>query len=158
MGVNYASMACNVRSPFSNAPWQLEEARQIHARLEKEFSCKDEEVAQVVREHRALLERLEEESVARTRLTLELHKAEGERPAGWAGSGRDVHTGQGHVGTAVLGRAGVSDFLQWNESPLGGTALVLGAVRVATQGPWRGLVLARTSYCCLSRRPQRVTW
>ncbi|XP_039735724.1 pericentrin isoform X5 [Pteropus medius] len=56
---------------------QLEEARQIHARLEKEFSCKDEEVAQVVREHRALLERLEEESVARTRLTLELHKAEG---------------------------------------------------------------------------------
>ncbi|XP_036093966.1 pericentrin isoform X3 [Rousettus aegyptiacus] len=56
---------------------QLEEARQVHARLEKESGCKAEEVAQVVREHRALRGRLEEESVARTRLTLELHKAEG---------------------------------------------------------------------------------
>lgn len=45
-------------------------------------------MAQVVREHRALRGRLEEESVARTRLTLELHKAEGERPeAGRLGQG-----------------------------------------------------------------------
>lgn len=79
---------------MSNVPRQLEEARQIHARLEKEFGCKDEEVAQVVREHRALRARLEEEGEARTRLALQLHKAEGERPAG---SGGDV-------GAAVLGR------------------------------------------------------
>lgn len=89
MGGNCASTACDARSPFSNAPWQLEEARQVHARLEKESGCKAEEVAQVVREHRALRGRLEEESVARTRLTLELHKAEGERPeAGRLGQGR----------------------------------------------------------------------
>ncbi|XP_036203763.1 pericentrin isoform X17 [Myotis myotis] len=56
---------------------QLEEARQIHARFEKEFSCKNEETAQVVRKHQELLERLEEENSAKTRLTLELHKAEG---------------------------------------------------------------------------------
>ncbi|XP_035873428.1 pericentrin isoform X6 [Phyllostomus discolor] len=56
---------------------QLEEARQIHARFEKEFSCKNEEVAQVVRKHQELLERLEEENSAKTQLTLELHKAEG---------------------------------------------------------------------------------
>ncbi|XP_024418336.2 pericentrin isoform X3 [Desmodus rotundus] len=56
---------------------QLEEARQIHARFEKEFSCKNEEMAQVVRKHQELLERLEEENSARTQLTLELHKAEG---------------------------------------------------------------------------------
>ncbi|XP_053513561.1 pericentrin isoform X12 [Artibeus jamaicensis] len=56
---------------------QLEEARQIHARFEKEFSCKNEEMAQVVRKHQELLERLEEENSAKTQLTLELHKAEG---------------------------------------------------------------------------------
>lgn len=88
MGGNCASTACDPRSPFSNAPWQLEEARQVHARLEKESGCKAEEVAQVVREHRALRGRLEEESVARTRLTLELHKAEGERPEAGQGRGR----------------------------------------------------------------------
>ncbi|KAM5334044.1 pericentrin isoform 2-T2 [Glossophaga mutica] len=56
---------------------QLEEARQIHAHFEKEFSCKNEEMAQVVRKHQELLERLEEENSAKTQLTLELHKAEG---------------------------------------------------------------------------------
>lgn len=68
-------------SNFSN--FQLEEARQIHARFEKEFSSKNEETAQVVRKHHELLERLEEENLAKTRLTLELHKAEGEKPVGW---------------------------------------------------------------------------
>lgn len=85
-------MACNARSRFQT-PRQLEEGRQIHARLEEEFSCKGEEVARVVREHGALLERLEEESAARARLTLELHKAEGERrrPGGACGAaGRGV--------------------------------------------------------------------
>ncbi|KAF3815553.1 hypothetical protein GH733_016826, partial [Mirounga leonina] len=56
---------------------QLEEARQIHSRFEKEFSCKNEETAQVVRKHQELLERLDEENAARTRLTLELHQAQG---------------------------------------------------------------------------------
>ncbi|KAM8816839.1 pericentrin [Rhynchonycteris naso] len=56
---------------------QLEEARQIHARFEKEFSCKKEETAQVAKKHQELLEHLEEENAAKTRLTLELHKAEG---------------------------------------------------------------------------------
>ncbi|KAF0884242.1 PCNT protein, partial [Crocuta crocuta] len=56
---------------------QLEEARQIHSRFEKEFSCKNEETAQVIRKHQELLERLDEENAARTRLTLELHQAQG---------------------------------------------------------------------------------
>ncbi|XP_041590751.1 pericentrin isoform X3 [Vulpes lagopus] len=56
---------------------QLEEARQIHSRFEKEFSCKNEETAQVVRKQQQLLERLEEENAARTRLLLELHQAQG---------------------------------------------------------------------------------
>ncbi|XP_047573599.1 pericentrin isoform X2 [Lutra lutra] len=56
---------------------QLEEARQIHCRFEKEFSCKNEETAQVVRKHQELLERLEEASAARTQLVLELHQAQG---------------------------------------------------------------------------------
>ncbi|XP_044106683.1 pericentrin isoform X3 [Neovison vison] len=56
---------------------QLEEARQIHSRFEKEFSCKNEETAQVVRKHQELLERLEEASAARTQLVLELHQAQG---------------------------------------------------------------------------------
>ncbi|XP_022452521.2 pericentrin isoform X2 [Delphinapterus leucas] len=56
---------------------QLEEARQIHSRLEKEFSCKSEETAQVVRKHQELLEHLDAESAAKARLELALHKAEG---------------------------------------------------------------------------------
>ncbi|XP_060252112.1 pericentrin isoform X11 [Ovis aries] len=56
---------------------QLEEARQIHSRFEKEFSCKNEETAQVVRKHQELLEQLEAESKAKAQLVLELHKAEG---------------------------------------------------------------------------------
>ncbi|XP_057552637.1 pericentrin isoform X4 [Hippopotamus amphibius kiboko] len=56
---------------------QLEEARQIHSRLEEEFSCKKEETAQVVRMQRELVERLEAEGAARAQLALELHKAEG---------------------------------------------------------------------------------
>ncbi|KAB0373803.1 hypothetical protein FD755_014059 [Muntiacus reevesi] len=56
---------------------QLEEARQIHSRFEKEFSCKSEEMAQLVRKHQELLEQLEAESTAKARLALELHKAEG---------------------------------------------------------------------------------
>ncbi|XP_032342146.1 pericentrin isoform X12 [Camelus ferus] len=56
---------------------QLEEARQIHSRLERELSCKSEETAQVVRKHQELLECLDAESTAKTLLTLELHEAGG---------------------------------------------------------------------------------
>ncbi|XP_008265468.2 pericentrin isoform X4 [Oryctolagus cuniculus] len=56
---------------------QLEEARQIHSRFEKEFSHKNEEMAQVIKKHKELLDCLKEEGAAKTALTLELHKAEG---------------------------------------------------------------------------------
>ncbi|XP_054961134.2 pericentrin isoform X6 [Pan paniscus] len=56
---------------------QLEEARQIHSRFEKEFSFKNEETAQVVRKHQELLECLKEESTAKAELALELHKTQG---------------------------------------------------------------------------------
>ncbi|XP_072867447.1 pericentrin isoform X6 [Chlorocebus sabaeus] len=56
---------------------QLEEARQIHSRFEKEFSFKNEETAQVVRKHQELLECLKEESAAKAELALELHKTQG---------------------------------------------------------------------------------
>ncbi|XP_047654521.1 pericentrin isoform X3 [Phacochoerus africanus] len=56
---------------------QLEEARQIHSRFEEEFSCKKEEMAQVVGKQQELLERLDAEHEAKARLELQLHKAEG---------------------------------------------------------------------------------
>ncbi|XP_078214782.1 pericentrin isoform X1 [Callithrix jacchus] len=56
---------------------QLEEARQIHSRFEKEFSFKNEETAQVVRKHQELLECLKEESAAKAELALQLHKTRG---------------------------------------------------------------------------------
>ncbi|XP_058152366.1 pericentrin isoform X3 [Dasypus novemcinctus] len=56
---------------------QLEEAREIHSRFEKEFNYKNEETAQVIKKQKELLESLEEESAAKAKLVLELHKAEG---------------------------------------------------------------------------------
>ncbi|XP_013361238.1 PREDICTED: pericentrin isoform X2 [Chinchilla lanigera] len=56
---------------------QLEEARQLHSRFEKEFSHKNEEMAQVVQKHQELLECLRAEDTAKATLTLELHTAEG---------------------------------------------------------------------------------
>uniref|UniRef100_A0A8D0MAJ2 Pericentrin/AKAP-450 centrosomal targeting domain-containing protein n=1 Tax=Sus scrofa TaxID=9823 RepID=A0A8D0MAJ2_PIG len=56
---------------------QLEEARQIHSRFEEEFSCKKEEMVQVVGKQQELLERLDAEHEAKARLELQLHKAEG---------------------------------------------------------------------------------
>ncbi|XP_060054826.1 pericentrin isoform X4 [Erinaceus europaeus] len=56
---------------------QLEEARQTHARFEKEFSCKNEETARLVQKHQELLRHLDEESAASARLTRELHAARG---------------------------------------------------------------------------------
>ncbi|XP_076724099.2 pericentrin isoform X3 [Callospermophilus lateralis] len=56
---------------------QLEEARQIHSRFEKEFNHKNEETAQVLQKHQELLECLREQRAARAELALELHRAEG---------------------------------------------------------------------------------
>ncbi|XP_071471064.1 pericentrin isoform X11 [Marmota flaviventris] len=56
---------------------QLEEARQIHSRFEKEFNRKNEETAQVLQKHQELLECLREQRAARAQLALELHRAEG---------------------------------------------------------------------------------
>ncbi|XP_023594868.1 pericentrin [Trichechus manatus latirostris] len=56
---------------------QLEEARQIHSRFEKEFNYKNEETAQVIRKQKELLDCLNEESAATAALTRELHQAHG---------------------------------------------------------------------------------
>ncbi|XP_058517506.1 pericentrin [Ochotona princeps] len=56
---------------------QLEEARQIHSRFEKEFSHKKEEMAQAIKKHKEVLDCLQEESAAKASLALELHKMEG---------------------------------------------------------------------------------
>ncbi|XP_032943897.1 pericentrin isoform X2 [Rhinolophus ferrumequinum] len=76
----YQSLALAVDSLLEmvlDSSRQLEEVRQIHDHFGKEFSCRSEEMAQVGRKHQELLERLEEENTAQTRLTLELYKAEG---------------------------------------------------------------------------------
>ncbi|XP_071471062.1 pericentrin isoform X9 [Marmota flaviventris] len=61
---------------------QLEEARQIHSRFEKEFNRKNEETAQVLQKHQELLECLREQRAARAQLALELHRAEVGLPSG----------------------------------------------------------------------------
>lgn len=57
---------------------QLEEARQLHCCVEREFRHRKEEMAQAVQKQQELLERLQEESAAKDGLALELHKAKGE--------------------------------------------------------------------------------
>ncbi|XP_028629735.1 pericentrin isoform X2 [Grammomys surdaster] len=56
---------------------QLEEARQLHHCVEKEFRHRNEEMAQAMQKQQELLERLREESAAKDGLALELHTAEG---------------------------------------------------------------------------------
>ncbi|XP_056676136.1 pericentrin isoform X13 [Monodelphis domestica] len=56
---------------------QLEETRERHARFEKEFNRKNEETAQVARQHQELMDCLNQESAAKNQLAVELHKAEG---------------------------------------------------------------------------------
>ncbi|KAM5281215.1 LOW QUALITY PROTEIN: pericentrin [Ctenodactylus gundi] len=60
-----------------NSSRQLEEARQLHSCFEKEFSHKNEELAQAVQKHQELLECLREEGTAKAALLLQLHTAEG---------------------------------------------------------------------------------
>ncbi|KAG8516563.1 Pericentrin [Galemys pyrenaicus] len=70
---------------------QLEEARQMHGRLEQALGCKSTETA---RQRGELLERLDAEAAERARLALELHKAEGEGaaagPSGAGGRGQTL--------------------------------------------------------------------
>lgn len=87
------------KTPFSNVS-QLEEARQIHSRFEEEFSCKKEEMAQVVGKQQELLERLDAEHEAKARLELQLHKAEGEAAAEGPHLGASEAQGRGQ-GTAA---------------------------------------------------------
>ncbi|XP_011241686.1 pericentrin isoform X7 [Mus musculus] len=56
---------------------QLEEARQLHRCVEREFRHRNEEMAQAMQKQQELLERLREESAAKDRLALELHTAKG---------------------------------------------------------------------------------
>ncbi|XP_035426534.1 pericentrin isoform X3 [Cygnus atratus] len=56
---------------------ELEKRHEIHAQFEDEFSCQNQETAQVVSQHQELMECLTEESEAKNQLALELHKAEG---------------------------------------------------------------------------------
>lgn len=59
--------------------FQLEKTHEIHAQLEEEFACRNQETAQVVSQHQELMECLSEESEAKNQLALELHKAEGKK-------------------------------------------------------------------------------
>ncbi|XP_074245470.1 pericentrin isoform X2 [Saimiri boliviensis] len=79
MALDSSRQADTTLIPVVPALWEaeLEEARQIHSRFEKEFSFKNEETAQVVRKHQELLECLKEENAAKAELTLELHKTQG---------------------------------------------------------------------------------
>ncbi|XP_031460338.1 pericentrin isoform X2 [Phasianus colchicus] len=56
---------------------QLEKTHEIHAQFEEEFTRRNQETAQVVSQHKELMECLSEESEAKNQLALELHKAEG---------------------------------------------------------------------------------
>ncbi|KAM4668562.1 pericentrin isoform 5-T5 [Amazona ochrocephala] len=56
---------------------QLEKMHENQAQFEEEFSRQNQETAQVVSQHKELLECLDEESKAKNQLALELHKAEG---------------------------------------------------------------------------------
>uniref|UniRef100_A0A8C3LAG7 Pericentrin n=1 Tax=Chrysolophus pictus TaxID=9089 RepID=A0A8C3LAG7_CHRPC len=56
---------------------QLEKTHEIHAQFEEEFTRQNQETAQVVSQHKELMECLSEESEAKNQLALELHKAEG---------------------------------------------------------------------------------
>ncbi|XP_062458879.1 pericentrin isoform X5 [Pezoporus occidentalis] len=56
---------------------QLEKMHESQAQFEEEFSRQNRETAQVVSQHKEILECLGEESKAKNQLALELHKAEG---------------------------------------------------------------------------------
>lgn len=58
---------------------QLEQTHDVHLTLEKKFTQGREDSAQLLQQHKLLLEQLDQEAKQRSHLQLELHKAEGER-------------------------------------------------------------------------------
>lgn len=57
---------------------QLEQTHDVHLSLEEKFSKGREDSAQLLEQHKLLLEQLDQEAKRKSQLQLELHKAEGE--------------------------------------------------------------------------------
>lgn len=57
---------------------QLEQTHDVHLCLEEKFSQGREDSAQLLEQHKLLLQQLDQEAKLKSQLQLELHKAEGE--------------------------------------------------------------------------------
>ncbi|CAN9502418.1 unnamed protein product [Ophioblennius macclurei] len=62
---------------LNHANTQLEQTHHIHLSLEEKFSQGKEDSAQLLEQHKLLLEQLDQEAKQKSQLQLELHKAEG---------------------------------------------------------------------------------
>ncbi|XP_058471141.1 pericentrin [Solea solea] len=62
---------------LNQANTQLEQTHDVHLSLEERFSQGREDSAQLLKQHRLLLEQLDQEAKLKSQLHLELHKAEG---------------------------------------------------------------------------------
>ncbi|XP_041809392.1 pericentrin isoform X2 [Chelmon rostratus] len=62
---------------LSQANTQLEQTHDVHLSLERKFSQGKEDSAHLLEQHKLLLEQLDQEAKLKSRLQLELHKAEG---------------------------------------------------------------------------------
>ncbi|KAM7376064.1 hypothetical protein PAMP_005812 [Pampus punctatissimus] len=62
---------------LNQANMQLEQTRDVHFSLEEKFSQGREDSAQLLEQHKLLLEQLDQEAKLKSQLQLELHKAEG---------------------------------------------------------------------------------
>ncbi|XP_028995899.1 pericentrin isoform X2 [Betta splendens] len=62
---------------LNQANTQLEQTHNVHLSLEEKFSQGREDSAHLIKQHKLLLEQLDQESKQKNRLQLELHKAEG---------------------------------------------------------------------------------
>ncbi|KAK7904190.1 hypothetical protein WMY93_016797 [Mugilogobius chulae] len=62
---------------LNQANTQLEETHNVHLSLEQKFTRGRDDSAQLVEQHKLLIEQLNEEAKQKSRLQLELHKAEG---------------------------------------------------------------------------------
>ncbi|XP_026194895.1 pericentrin-like isoform X2 [Anabas testudineus] len=62
---------------LNQANTQLEKTHDVHLSLEEKFSQGREDSAQLLEQHKVLLEQLDQESKQKSQLQLELHKAEG---------------------------------------------------------------------------------
>ncbi|XP_053290033.1 pericentrin isoform X3 [Pleuronectes platessa] len=62
---------------LNQANTQLEQSHDVHLSLEEKFSQGREDSAQLLKQHKLLLEQLDEDAKLKSQLQLELHKAEG---------------------------------------------------------------------------------